>query len=74
MKCVCCHNDINYLVTSIDANTPLTMEDINTKGNVYSSAGVREVEISQLCEVCFDEVTLEDEKALEEYRNYLIGA
>ena len=74
MKCVCCHNDINYLVTSIDANIPLTMEDINTKGNVYSSAGVREVEISQLCEVYFNMVTLEDEKALEEYRNYLIGA
>lgn len=74
MKCVCCHNDINYLVTSIDANTPLTMEDINTKGNVYSSAGVREVEISQMCEVCFDEVTLPNKEAVQEYRNYLIGA
>ena len=50
------------------------MEDINTKGNVYSSAGVREVKISQMCEVCFDEVTLPNKEAVQEYRNYLIGA
>lgn len=68
MKCLFCHMPINVVV-----NEPLTREIITTKGNVYSEAGVREVEISQLCEVCFDEVTLEDEKALEEYRNYLIG-
>ena len=66
MKCVWCHNEINYLITSIDADTPLTMEDISTKGNVYSLAGVREVEISQMCEVCFDEVTLQNKEAVQD--------
>ena len=69
MKCLFCHMPINVVV-----NEPLTREIITTKGNMYSEAGVREVEMSQMCEVCFDEVTLPNKEAVQEYRNYLIGA
>lgn len=49
--CINCH-------TKIQINMG---DDNGLKGNIYSEAGIREFQISKLCETCFDEITKEED-------------
>lgn len=49
--CISCSKIPNYL----------EMDRALEPGHIYSQAGIREFEISQLCEYCFDEATLPED-------------
>ena len=69
-RCIHCKQPIIHH-TNIQIDYPVTIEDIKKKGMIYSDNGYNEYKISQLCEVCFDEITIVPEE-LEEYRqNYV---
>ena len=65
MNCISCHKPIFYC--------PEASEEMKKKdGCVYSEAGLREVNISGMCEACFDKYTAdedEDEERIDEQNN-----
>lgn len=68
MKCKQCNNFIvihNNLINK--KNKPLTMEDLELKGMIYTRDGLKEYSNSEICEVCSDELEL-DYKQLRSYR------
>ena len=67
MKCRFCKKEIHFLPSCLDNSYTPTDEEKMTKGNVYSFLGMKEVEITGLCERCFDLVT-EEEEYDEEYK------
>lgn len=48
--CICCGHKFRFLITKPPITKP---------GDVYSTAGTKEVAISGLCEHCFDDITSE---------------
>jgi hypothetical protein len=58
--CVFCHNKVFWLPG----------DRAQAKGQVYSDSGRDEFRISQMCEWCFDECTLDKEDNPELYAHY----
>lgn len=56
MKCLCCKKEI-FLHPFLNGGKYPTEEEKMKSGVVYSEAGYREVQISGICEACFDRIT-----------------
>lgn len=69
MKCSKCNQYIiihdNLLRNK--PNKPLTLEDLETRGMIYTRDGLREYSKHEICEVCSDEYAL-DYKQLKSYQ------